>query len=260
MIFRLFVCLALIFGQAATMQDPDGKKIVGVLQDFVQAYNGEDESNRRLMTFDVPDGMLMSKGGLVTAEVVARDQTHAEIVQLGHSIEGITVLGCFEKSCSFRMHISLLETLADHEEVALIVPNYVELLQGSVESGASRAMFADTVREELGVSGKGSKVCVLSDSFNFFGNASLDSESGDLPPLEEIEVVRDLLPEDERVGSDEGRAMMQLVHDVAPGAKLAFHTAFLGASAMAEAIISLAKDYHCNIIVDDIRQLLEGSR
>lgn len=58
-------------------------------------------------------------------------------------------------------------------------------------------------------------------------------------------------------GSDEGRAMLQIVHDVAPGAKLAFNTAFAGMAGFANGIINLAKPVAsggagAKVIVDDI--------
>ena len=47
-----------------------------------------------------------------------------------------------------------------------------------------------------------------------------------------VQVLEDLAQR----GNDEGRAMLQIVHDVAPKAKLAFHTGFLSAGHFADAI------------------------
>jgi hypothetical protein len=55
---------------------------------------------------------------------------------------------------------------------------------------------------------------------------------------------------------DEGRAMMQLITDLAPGADQAFHTAFGGQAAFAQGILDLA-NAGCRIIVDDILYLAE---
>ncbi|HKD55716.1 MAG TPA: S8 family serine peptidase [Steroidobacteraceae bacterium] len=51
--------------------------------------------------------------------------------------------------------------------------------------------------------------------------------------------------------ADEGRAMMQIVHDVAPGAALAFHTAINSEADFANGIIALA-DAGATVIVDDV--------
>ena len=53
------------------------------------------------------------------------------------------------------------------------------------------------------------------------------------------------------VRSDEGRAMLQIVHDVAPKSKLAFRTGFISAGNFAQGIKELKQD-NCDVIVDDI--------
>src|SRR6202030_3283071 len=52
--------------------------------------------------------------------------------------------------------------------------------------------------------------------------------------------------------ADEGRAMLQIVHDVAPGASLAFYTAENGEAAFANGIAALAANAHAKVIVDDV--------
>ncbi len=56
--------------------------------------------------------------------------------------------------------------------------------------------------------------------------------------------------------SDEGRGMLQIVHDIAPGADLAFRTGYISPVDMAAGIVELA-DNGCNIIVDDISYITE---
>ena len=46
--------------------------------------------------------------------------------------------------------------------------------------------------------------------------------------------------------------MMEIVHDMAPGAKLAFATAFNSPRALADNIRALRFTYHCDVIVDDV--------
>jgi VCBS repeat-containing protein len=99
----------------------------------------------------------------------------------------------------------------------------------------------------LSVNGAGIRVGVLSDSFNDLGGAAADEADGALPPASDIQVLQDL----PSGGTDEGRAMMQIVHDIAPGADLAFYTAFISEQAFANGILALAAD-GCKVIVDDV--------
>ena len=46
--------------------------------------------------------------------------------------------------------------------------------------------------------------------------------------------------------------MLQVIHDVAPGATLAFHSAIGGEADFADGIIELATEAGCDIIVDDV--------
>lgn len=234
-------------------------KISGKLREFVEEYNEADENTRHLMTFDIPSSMLMSASGLAYVEVTSVNDDASRLITIAERTDGIENMGCFKNTCSFRMHISLIEQLSKEEEVQVVSPNLVQM-QGAIDSRASVSMRADLGREQFSVSGAGLKVCSLSDSFNFTGVADIDIEAGELPPLEEIEIVRDLLPQDndnEAIGIDEGRALMHLIHDVAPGATLAFETATIGSSAMAFSIRNLAANRNCDIIVDDVLYLAE---
>lgn len=92
--------------------------------------------------------------------------------------------------------------------------------------------------------GSGITVGVLSDSYDCLGQASTDMSNGDLPV--QVNIV-----DDSFCGTDEGRAMMQIVHDMAPDASLAFHTAFLGELDFADGINELVQA-GADVIVDDV--------
>ena len=101
---------------------------------------------------------------------------------------------------------------------------------------------ADVARRRYNVDGTGVKIGVLSDGVV---NLAFAQASGDLPP----DVV--VLPGQSGSG-DEGTAMLEIVHDLAPGAKLYFATAFSGLAMFADNIRTLREDYGCDIIVDDV--------
>ena len=56
--------------------------------------------------------------------------------------------------------------------------------------------------------------------------------------------------------TDEGRAMLQIIHDIAPKASLAFRTGFINATDFADGIRELEKA-GCDIIVDDITYITQ---
>jgi len=122
---------------------------------------------------------------------------------------------------------------------------------GQTTSQGDTALRTDEVRTSLGIDGTGVTVGVLSDTYDNSNSAATtaqdDIDSGDLPPASRITVLDD----SGGPGIDEGRAMMQIIHDVAPGATLAFHTAFTGQANFAQGIRDLA-DAGSDVIVDDV--------
>ena len=119
--------------------------------------------------------------------------------------------------------------------------------QGYVSHGVNKAIG-------LGVTGAGVRVGVMSDSASAARVASLIA-SGDLP-ADTVVVSGQAGPSS---GEDEGTAMMEIVHDMAPDAKLVFATAASGQSQFAANIRALRFTYHCDIIVDDYTYFFEAA-
>jgi hypothetical protein len=110
------------------------------------------------------------------------------------------------------------------------------------------------------LTGAGSGIAVISDSFNNKGAAANDIANEDLPgPGNEDGYLSPVIVLNELPagGSDEGRAMLQIVHDVAPGAQLYFQTGFISEYNMAAGIIQAAAEPGVDIIVDDLTYLKE---
>lgn len=125
---------------------------------------------------------------------------------------------------------------------------------GSVTSEGDTQLKADQARTTFGVDGTGVRVGVLSDSYDNLGGAATDVSTGDLPGpgnpcgrTTPVSVLSDLASG----GADEGRAMLQLVHDLAPGSPLSYHTAFNGDLDFAQGIRDL-RDAGADVIVDDV--------
>lgn len=152
---------------------------------------------------------------------------------------------------------------------------------GSVISEGVAQLNAKAARERFGLDGEGVTVGVLSDSFNkaneavsggpIATKAPQDVASADLPgttnPCSEqtapVDVRQEFVAsEPGEEAFDEGRAMLQIVHDMAPAAKLAFASAFQGETAFAESIEELARPVlsggaGAKVIVDDVAYLEE---
>jgi len=124
------------------------------------------------------------------------------------------------------------------------------------------AQKSDLARNGFKVDGEGIKVGVLSNSYNTLpGNpAQTDVVNGDLPgtgnPDGDTIPIQVLQDYPYSIQSDEGRAMLQIVHDVAPKASLAFNTGFISAGNMAQAIRQL-QQIGCNVEVDDLTYITE---
>jgi len=97
-----------------------------------------------------------------------------------------------------------------------------------------------------GIDGTGVKVGVLSDSALPDRVAALIA-SGDLPP--DVTVLPG--QEGPSEGTNEGTAMMEIIHDLAPGATLFFASGSGAEASSADNIRALRFVYGCDIIVDD---------
>ena len=127
-------------------------------------------------------------------------------------------------------------------------------------SEADSLMNVAAARAARAVDGSGETVGILSDSFDKAvgapTHASTDIATGDLPGVgNPCGRTAPVVVQSDFAGggqTDEGRAMAQLVHDLAPGAHLAFATAFNGDLDFANQINALRTVNHADVIVDDV--------
>jgi uncharacterized repeat protein (TIGR01451 family) len=161
----------------------------------------------------------------------------------GGVVRGVSVA---YRQINARVRLTDLEALAAIPEVRKVrqaIPaftNKINTSEGDLTHGVQQA------RGFFGVDGTGVKVCVLSDGVD---SLAASQGTGDLPAV-------DVLPGQAGSG-DEGTAMLEIVHDLAPGAELGFATAVTGEAIFAQNILDLAAD-GCNVIVDDIIYLDES--
>lgn len=196
-----------------------------------------------------------TSGGFVIDTVAQPGKTD----QLANDLKnlGATVTGSYGKVVSAIVSAQMIDSLAVLPELDFGRVSYKPVTNaGLVDDQAVTAMRSDIASAQYGVTGAGVTVGVLSDSFNNLGGYAADVASGDLPAG--VKVLSDMTSG----GSDEGRAMAQLIYDVAPGSSLAFATAFNGQAGFAQGIINLAKPAAqggagAQVVVDDIGYFAE---
>src|ERR1700761_7367004 len=148
---------------------------------------------------------------------------------------------------------------------------------GAITSQGDFAQNSDLVRSQNSLTGGGVTVGVISDSYDcyqqyqdagtpppggqqgyanngFTATAATDISTGDIP--NSVNVLEDATCQNYGAPTqlpfgDEGRAMLQIVHDVAPGAGLAFYTAENSEADFASGIGKLAAA-GAKVIADDV--------
>jgi uncharacterized repeat protein (TIGR01451 family) len=131
---------------------------------------------------------------------------------------------------------------------------------GSANSEGVTAHRVFSARGAFNTTGSGIRIGVLSDGATSFADAQA---SGDLPAT--CSPAPPATPATQACAyvvqnhaGDEGTAMMEIIHDVAPGAQLYFATAENGISQFAANVRTLRNTYHCDIIVDDVGYFAES--
>jgi hypothetical protein len=216
---------------------------------------------------DALSSYLQIKGDKILVDVTANGDpqaTRADLIKLGFQVKasyGRVISGLIPLSSLSRLESAVTIRWAKPAFRPLRVASPVRLPTPAADprptpviSQGDTAQLSYLARKKYKVDGTGTKVGILSDSYNNLGGSARGVAHGELPgpgnPFhykEPVQILEDL----DSGGTDEGRAMAEIVHDVAPGSSLAFHTANNGQADFAQGILQLA-DAGCNVIVDDV--------
>jgi Subtilase family len=147
---------------------------------------------------------------------------------------------------------------------------------GSVISQAMTQLHVAAARGVFGARGAGQTIGVISDSFNTateaIGGGAVPTRAGDDEVSNDLpgpastcsgqQVPVRVVAEGPAEGTDEGRAMLQVVHDLAPHAELAFATAYSTELEFAHNVELLAAPVSAggggaDVIVDDVAYFAE---
>jgi hypothetical protein len=195
-----------------------------------------------------------------SATTALRDEAAARLTAIGFE----TVLHSDKVLCGWLplASLPLVNSIASIQRI--MASPEITVSSGAINAQSDVAQYSNLVRQNRLVNGSGVKVGIISNSFNRAGGMAASITAGELPGpgnpngfTKPVQIVRDALPT-EWVGSipDEGRAIAEIIHDISPGAELAFYAPFDGQGiAMAAAFRSLAAN-GCQIIVDDVFGLI----
>jgi len=236
--------------QLVTSPETVKAKIAASVKKPAVTANGKPVVNGSLGSF------LQIRGDKVVIDVTAKEDVAAarkELQQLG-----ATVTATYGRMISAQIPINALSGLEGSATIRFARPAYKPMHLGQkptpVISQGDTAQLSYLARKQYHVDGKGVKVGVLSDSYNNLGTAAIGVAHGQLPgsgnPFNyrtPVQVLADL----DSGGTDEGRAMLEIIHDVAPASDLAFHTADNGQADFAQGILQLA-NAGCSVIADDV--------
>ncbi|MBC7785428.1 MAG: S8 family serine peptidase [Burkholderiales bacterium] len=240
---------------SAAVADVKSGALARLGQDLVEAYGVYEDSGSadgpvaNLSTLlKRANRLLNTRGDSITIDATAR--TNGSALESGLLSIGATQVTRAGRNVSAVVPVRALPELAALPSLAFARPSYARLNAGSVDAQSDNAIRSINARSTYSVTGAGVKVGVLSDSFDTGpGSFGTDIGTGDLPGS--VQILSDFAG-----GSDEGRAMAQLIYDSAPGATLAFATAFVSATDFANNI-RLLRDAGCRVIVDDVIYLDE---
>jgi hypothetical protein len=210
--------------------------------------------------FQSRNPIVKVRGGRVAVNLYATDPAALQQALAALGATGVTAQGPL---VSAQVPVRALGDLAALPSLAFAEAglSQVRATQGSVISQGDVAQRSDDARAASGFDGTGVTVGVLSDSYQCnppafvpgapTTTAAQDAASGDVPP--DVQV----LDNGPCPAIDEGRAMVQLVHDVAPGAAQKFHTATNGLLDFALGILEL-QAAGAGVIVDDVIYFAEN--
>ena len=207
----------------------------------------------------VADSLIIDDMGRVAVTIWADDITAlvSTLEEIGYQ-ESSTL--DWAKASDGWLPIDVMPHVARLGELGLrgILPQYPVIARaGNVLTQGDLALRTDRVRDFMfggqPIDGTGVTVAVISNSYGVNGNSGAELPGDVL-----------LVQEGEAGDSDEGRAMLEIIHDIAPGAKLAFSAATGGYTENAvrlETLVNQAKAmWPLNelIVVDDIGSITEA--
>ena len=224
------LALALVGSPASALDLYDAVDKGGRIDDRLRVVTGSSEASRVVRGVD----------GRVQVYVRVTDSSPAALTLLER--EGLAVQRFDAAAGIVQGWISTvaLDSVAALDFVRSIEPpDYAKTRVGAVTTAGDQILRADELRA-LGADGAGVRVGVISDGVDSIASSRA---SGDVPNSVSIVTFRG--------SGDEGTAMLEIIHDLAPAAELGFCGPETSLE-MAACIADLRSTFGADIIVDDL--------
>ena len=240
-----------------------GTQIIQAYQDYLK-FKVASGGSVPLSQFQPSNTMLMTRSGLLGVNVSIYGDTTA-LVKVLSDPAGIAMtvtqsdatLGLIEGYVSPANLVSLaqLATTINGQPAGVVSygPMDKPMTSGSSTQAVKAFQLPAALQQFPGTDGSGVTLGIPSDSISLYAGGLNDSVAANAaPPMNRIKVL-----EEGPYGSDEGRAMLEVAYDIAPGANYAFHTAFAGELDFAQGIKDLSTNANAQVIVDDVSYFSE---
>ena len=226
------------------------------------ALSPEAQAEKLGLDVSGPGSIMKRPGGRILVDVRLSDSSAATLDRLEAAEAYPVYVDDARRIVTAEVAPSALTALAAVQPEVLSVQEVLQPATNACPTGVfvsegDTQLNAATGRTHYAVNGSGITVGVISDSYNSLGTAATDVTNGELPgATNACGFTTPVAVQADSGTSDEGRAMAQIVHDLAPGANLRFATANGGEAAFAQQIRDLATA-GAKVIVDDITYLAE---
>ncbi|HEX4753338.1 MAG TPA: S8 family serine peptidase [Solirubrobacterales bacterium] len=293
------LALALAGPGAASAATPEAGPLTPELATLAEAAVAAESASAQAEAIGLPaegPGSLVREGERVVVEAHFEAGALARVEALKSTGAKVLLASRRYQTVALAVEPEDLEALAGIPGLKTVEPSLAPVFYGAGETASTAATTSNglceggsvisqgleqlnvtAAREDFGARGAGETIGVISDSFDsattslgggaIASTARDDEISNDLPgPNSTCEgqqvPVRVLAEAPAGEATDEGRAMLQVVHDLAPHAELAFATAYSTELEFARNIERLAEPVAAggaaaNVIVDDVSYFAE---
>ena len=240
-------CLSVL--SVSAQNKTGGNKIHSNLQELLPNFRSSKTIKNSFV-----DQRIIKKKDNVLLEITATQ--NVEITKVAIENLGIEIKATAGRKISAWVSLNQLEALSNLQEVRWVKGVSQTSAFSNIGSAETTSVEQDgfaNIFETYGILGEGVTIGVISTSYNNANGEAAGINSGDLPgPGNPNGFTKPVIILDESdVSDDEGRALIEIMHDLAPAADYVYATGFNGVVSYADNVQNLV-DAGVDLIVSDI--------